>query len=129
MEHRCGTRVQTSIRARLRSPSRTLTGRIIDLSLSGAFVALPDSIPEQTRLVVEVAARGTFGSTPWRVPAHVVRRSETGVGIEWDAFAPWPVLTLLRRETCAGPRSTSQRVGLQKVSDTASNKRETFHTA
>ena len=96
MEHRCGMRVRTSMRARLSSPSRALTGRIIELSLSGAFVALPEPIPEQTRLVVEIAAPGGAGSTPWRVSAHVVRRSETGVGIEWDVFAPWPVLTLLR---------------------------------
>lgn len=102
MEHRCGTRVRTSIKARLSLPSRALTGRIIDLSLSGAFVALSEPIPEQTRLVVEIAVRGDSESTPWRVPAHVVRRSEAGVGIEWDAFAPWPVLTLLRREACRG---------------------------
>lgn len=101
MEHRCGTRVRTSISVRLNLPSDILTGRIIDLSLSGAFVALSDPIPEQTRLMVEVAAGGGFGSAPWRVPAHVVRRSETGVGIEWDAFAPWPILALLRREACS----------------------------
>jgi hypothetical protein len=102
MEHRCGRRVRMSLGARLGSPSRSLFGRVVDLSLSGAFVALPDPIPEQTRLVVEVAARGGFGSTPWRVPAHVVRRSESGVGIEWDEFAPWPVLALLRREGSSG---------------------------
>jgi len=102
MEHRCGTRVRTSIRARLSSPSRSFTGWIIDLSLSGAFIALPDSIPEQARLVVEVVAHGGIVSAPWRVPAHVVRRSEAGVGVEWDAFAPWPVLTLLRQEACSG---------------------------
>jgi hypothetical protein len=107
MEHRCGTRLPTSIRARLGSPSGSLTGRIIDLSLSGAFVALSDPIPEETRLIVDVAGREGFGSTPSRVPAHVVRRSETGVGIEWDTFAPWPVLTLLRRHTCSDSLSTS----------------------
>ena len=108
MEHRCGARVRTSIEARLGFPTRSLTGWIIDLSLSGAFIALPDSIPEQTKLVVEVAAGGSLGSAPWHVPAHVVRRSETGVGIEWDTFAPWPVLAVLRREACSEPRPTSR---------------------
>ena len=107
MEHRCGTRLPTSLRARVDSPSGSLTGRIIDLSLSGAFVALSDPIREQTRLIVEIAGSEGFGSTVSRVPAHVVRRSATGVGVEWDTFAPWPVLTLLRRRTCNDSLSTS----------------------
>lgn len=115
MEHRCGTRIPTSMRVRLNMPSRILVGRILNLSLSGAFVALPERLPEQTRLVVEATAQGGFGSTPrWRVPAHVVRTSDGGVGLEWDAFAPWPILTLLRRTAFSAPRvPSSEKISVE----------------
>lgn len=106
MEHRCGTRVPMTMRVRLDMRSQVLVGRILNLSLSGAFVALPERLPEQTRLVVEASAHGELGSMrPWRIPAHVVRISDTGVGLEWDAFAPWPILTLLRRAAANEPHS------------------------
>ncbi len=115
MEHRCGTRVPLSMRVRLDLPSQVLVGRILNLSLSGAFVALPERLPEQTPLIVEVTAQRGFGSVPeWRVPAHVVRASDAGIGLEWDAFAPWPILTLLRHTAFRGPRaSSSDKVPLE----------------
>ena len=105
MEHRCGTRVPMSMSVRLDMPSRVLEGRILNLSLSGAFVSTPERLPEQTKLVVEMSLQGELGSMrPWRVPAHIVRVSDTGFGLEWDAFAPWPILTLLRRTACDAAR-------------------------
>ena len=121
MEHRCGTRVQMSMGVRLELQSQTVTGQILDLSLSGAFIASPERIPEQTRVVVEVVAapKESASAPPWFVPAHVVRGSEAGVGIEWDAFAPWPILSLLRRKASQGPRASSKCVG-RKEFDTIS---------
>lgn len=108
MEHRCGTRVPMWMRVRLDMPSQVLAGRILNLSLSGAFVAIPERLPEQARLVVEVAAQGGLDPMPrWRVPAHIVRTSDAGLGLEWDVFAPWPILTLLRRTASGAPRSFS----------------------
>lgn len=109
MEHRCGTRVPMSMRTRLELPSKVLIGQIANLSLSGAFVAVPECIPDQTKLLVTVSVRGGFGSKRrWRVPAHVVRGSDAGVAVEWDTFAPWPILSLLRREAFGAPRSSSR---------------------
>jgi hypothetical protein len=99
MEHRCGTRVPMSMAIRLSLPSRTLTGRIVNVSLSGALVTVAERIPEQTRLVVEMDASHQAGSTPPSpILAHVVREADGCVGLEWCVFAPWPVLNLLRHK-------------------------------
>ncbi len=101
MEHRCGTRVPTSLTARLVLPSRALSARLEDVSLSGAFVAITERIPDQTRLIVELSPNEIDSGPSSCIAAHVVRETPAGVGIEWCAFAPWAVLSLLRRNTSA----------------------------
>ena len=97
MEHRCGIRVPMSLTVRLVLPSGFVNARIDNVSLSGAFVAVDERIPEQTQLFVELE-KGESGMTPpWRIPGHVVRETVDGVGIEWSTFAHWAVLSLLRR--------------------------------
>ena len=96
MEHRCGTRVPMSVTIRLVLPSGSISARLENVSLSGAFLAVAERIPEQTQLVVELAKQESGMPPPWRIPAHVVRETSTGIGIEWSAFAPWAVMSLLR---------------------------------
>ena len=99
MEHRCGTRVPIFATVRLVLPTRTLSACLENVSLSGAFVAVAERIPEQTRLVVELAKQESGMTPPWRIPAHVVRETKAGIGIEWSAFAPWAVTRLLRQNS------------------------------
>jgi hypothetical protein len=99
MEHRCGTRIPMSVTVRLVLPSRVISAQLENVSLSGAFVAVAECIPEQTRLVVELASQESDMTPPWRIPAHVVRETRTGIGIEWAAFAPCAVMSLLRRRS------------------------------
>jgi len=96
MEHRCGTRVPMSLTIRLVLPSGSISARLENVGLSGAFVAVAERIPEQTQLVVELAKQDSGMSPPWRIPAHVVRETTAGIGIEWSAFAPSAVMNLLR---------------------------------
>ena len=71
-------------------------GRLIDLSVSGAYIKT--LVPIRARCRLEVALL----STPWAkheakiVSAYVTRRYREGVGIEWCEFAPAPVGSLLR---------------------------------
>ena len=97
MEHRCGTRVPMTISIHLVLPSRTVRARVENVSLSGAFVRVVERIPEQAQLVVECAEQATGLASPWQVPAHVVRETPAGIGVEWCSFAPWAISSLLRR--------------------------------
>ena len=99
MEHRCGTRVQMSVTVRLVLPSGPIRARLENVSLSGAFVAVSERIPEQSQLVLELPKQESGMTPPWRIPAHVVRETKAGIGIEWSAFAPWAIMSLLRRNT------------------------------
>src|SRR5689334_551821 len=99
MEHRCGTRVPMSVTIRLVLPSGSISARLESVSLSGAFVTVAERIPEQTQLIVELAKQESGMTPPWRIPAHVVRETKAGIGIEWSAFAPWAVMNLLRRHS------------------------------
>ena len=99
MEHRCGTRVPMSVPIRLALTNRSISARLENVSLSGAFVAVAEHIAEQTQLVVELAKQESGMTPPWRIPAHVVRETKAGIGIEWSAFAPWAVMSLLRRHS------------------------------
>jgi len=88
-----------SVTIRLVLPSGAISARLENISLGGAFVAVAEHIPEQTQLVVELAKHESGMSPPWRIPAHVVRETAAGIGIEWSAFAPWAVMNLLRRNS------------------------------
>jgi PilZ domain len=103
MEHRCGTRFPLSTLARLHvSTGDLMHGRIGNVSLSGAFIAIPARVPVWTRLEVELASQAS-GS----VPAYVVRETDGGVGLEWCELAPWPILRLLRQVCQADQHRTS----------------------
>lgn len=101
MEHRHGNRIATSFPIHIEMASCTLPGRIVDVSLSGAFVEVGVRIPEHTQVtVVSAAYKSARNKNPdrWRISAHVARRSINGVGLEWDQFAPVPILDLMRKD-------------------------------
>ena len=65
--------------------------RIEDLSLSGAKIRLSVPLPALARWNVRIGEHV--------VPAWIVRRTTSGVGVEWCEFAPGVVATLLRAPT------------------------------
>jgi hypothetical protein len=95
-EHRWGARIRVNVPVRVSSPSETaIDGRIRDLSLSGALVATTLAAPLNSRIAVTLAL-----SSPAQIDAvieaHVTRRDNGDVGIEWCQFAPAAVKDLLR---------------------------------
>src|SRR3974390_1011347 len=95
MEHRWGARTEISVPVRLYAGARRISeGRIVDLSLSGAFIATRAPVAVFTRLEL-VADELPLSAQPCRIPAYVVRQSEEGVGLEWCDFAPAPFRALL----------------------------------
>jgi len=98
-EHRWGARIRVSIPVHVTSPSTTrFDGRIKNLSLSGALMTANSELPLNSRIEVtlELPAPLPGGAV---IAAHVARRVNGEVGIEWCQFAPNAVKDLLRSPT------------------------------
>ena len=94
-EHRWGARIRVSIPVHVTSPSTTrFDGRIKNLSLSGALMTANSELPLNSRIEVTLELPSPLGDAV--IAAHVARRVNGEVGIEWCQFAPNAVKDLLR---------------------------------
>jgi hypothetical protein len=73
-------------------------GRLTEVSISGGFVKT--HLPARTIALVSLRTRlpGLNRAVP-NIQGYVVRRTDTGVGIEWLEFAPELVQFLTQRST------------------------------
>jgi PilZ domain len=95
-EHRWGARIRVSIPVHVASPSVTgIDGCIKNLSLSGALVKTNFDIPLNSRVEVILKLRSALTGDAV-IPAHVTRKFNDDVGVEWCQFAPNAVKELLR---------------------------------
>ena len=97
MEHRWGERLKVELPVRIwTSYGKVGTGGILDVSVSGAFVATSLPIALFSPLyVIFPATRSEDGSTASRrFMAHVVRKAPVGLGIEWFDFATEDLVAL-----------------------------------
>jgi hypothetical protein len=83
MEHRWGARQPTDVKVRFVSPSKIGTGRLLNISVTGAFM----KTKAQMRLLSVVdllpAASRLRKKKRRRLAACVVRQDSVGVGLEW----------------------------------------------
>ena len=111
MEHRWGKRSALDVGVRLRLGSGVVDmGRLVNASLSGAFVRTGYCLPAFTRVVVELDSGAARQSAPQRIPAYVVRVATDGLGLEWSEFAPPPLkelFGLIAGRTALGARLPS----------------------
>lgn len=97
MEHRWGERVGVDIPVRLTvRPFSVKSGRLTNLSLSGAFIkgGVEVRVLSRIQVVIEVPSRVKH-ATPI-VSAYVARKFKDGIGVEWCEFAPQAVVDLIR---------------------------------
>ena len=87
MEHRWGRRITCGAPIRIGAMKAIGTGRLRDVSLSGAFV--------ETTLELALFAPIAVVVHETEVLAHVVRIADDGVGIEWRVTAPQAICPLL----------------------------------
>lgn len=88
MEHRWGHRSPVCIGVRLLgSPGAIGSGNLRDVSLSGGFVQTRLSLPVLTPVTVAIRSVAKNDHVQ-EVPAHVIRRTTRGLGLEWEEFAP-----------------------------------------
>jgi PilZ domain len=95
MEHRWGQRFMLDTPASVTDGAGwTVFARVRDISASGAFLQCPAPLPTVTRVLVRF--KGPRVNIV--LYGNVIRRTATGIGIEWSEFAPAAVAPLLQRE-------------------------------
>ena len=96
MEHRWGERFPVELTVRLHSGSTTiLESRLANASVSGALINTEVRLAVFSHVVVEFDVARRSGVAGQRVPAYVVRHAPEGLGLEWQEFAPRPIVNLL----------------------------------
>jgi hypothetical protein len=98
MEHRWGERFTVDLAVRVAGrPYNVRTGRLVDLSVSGAFIDVAADLRLLSRVQVAITALPQrLGHPTPMIAAFIARRSKDGVGVEWCEHAPKAVLELLR---------------------------------
>ena len=96
MEHRWGRRIPVNEVVRIGPfPDSSGLARVVDLSVSGAFVEIRLKPPLMSRIKVMFDVRRGRHTGKCQLSAHVVRSTASGVGIEWDEASPAPVNVLM----------------------------------
>lgn len=115
MEHRWGERITINVQVLVESASKSrFRGTAANVSSSGLFVRSVLAPAVGGAVFVELddpRLRRTH-----RVPAHVVRQTEAGIGLEWDEFAPRPIGKLLTLLRIADVSTTSSAGGASRPS-------------
>lgn len=106
MEHRWGERVALRQTVELFfGSSPPVVGSLENVSSSGAFVRTAGRRPPRGPVEVILQEDRSVRRQSPRLPAYVVRETESGVGIEWCEFAPRAVRELI----AGGRRSGGER--------------------
>ena len=96
LEHRWGARARVNIPVRVETTALPVgDGCLKNLSLSGAFMTTDCDLRIHTVIEVSIALPPPSFCTAV-IKAHVVRKIEEGVGIEWYEFAPNIIKDLVR---------------------------------
>jgi len=118
MEHRWGARQTLDIGIKFHIGSGVpVFGRMLNASSSGAYVATSATLPV-TSLIHVVLRSGTHRHNHHhRIAAYVVRADERGVGIEWQEFAPPPVLALIDTLELLPRRSPAASIAVRAATE------------
>jgi len=96
MEHRWGERIAVDIPVQVSAPPLFVgTGRITDISISGAWISGRFDLPPLARafVVFDFLLGGAQESLP--IACFVARVRATGMGVEWRELAPQIVSDLM----------------------------------
>jgi hypothetical protein len=104
IEHRWGHRVAVELEVRLLNGTQLIgTGRIVNASVSGAFIETSDPVPQFANLVLQpISADGDTDDT-MRIPACVLRVDRGGVGVEWRDMACPAVISIVTHAARRAP--------------------------
>ncbi len=100
MENRWGQRVGVDIPVRITGqPFAVRTGRLSNLSVSGAFIKAEFQLRLLSRIQVAIELPHCSRHDAPIIAACVARKGKDGVGIEWCEFAPPDISRLLQSFT------------------------------
>jgi PilZ domain-containing protein len=112
MEHRCGYRRPISAGIVIRtSNGLAASGRLCDISASGALIASHLPAPVHAQVLVQFTERQKSRRSAAVIRGEIVRHAPGGFAIEWSEFSPPLVRALLRQvagEGAAAPRATTR---------------------
>ena len=84
MDHRWGRRQPTDVAVRVIAKwGARGTGRLADVSLTGAYLETPMTLRLHSLIFVACADKDLADGIGKRIAANVVRRDARGVGLEW----------------------------------------------
>jgi hypothetical protein len=96
-ERRWGPRIQVDLPVRLTLPQgRSETGRLRNVSMSGAMIECAAELPTFTTMRVEILAGAETLPAKIELGARVVRAEHPCLGIEWREFQPQALADLLK---------------------------------
>jgi hypothetical protein len=96
-ERRWGPRIQVDLPVRLTlSQGRSETGRMRNVSMSGALIECTAELPTFTTMRVEILATAEELKGKIELGARVVRAEHPCLGIEWREFQPQALADLLK---------------------------------
>jgi hypothetical protein len=115
VEHRCGYRRAVEVAAIIRTRGGLVArATLCEVSASGGLLTVTLPVPIHSVVLVQFAAsRHVPPGKGATVEAEVVRRTETGVAVEWVEFAPHAVRRLCMSQPAhpQAPRHVSARRG------------------
>jgi hypothetical protein len=116
MEHRWGIRRTPDVGVTLYAESNLPRfGRMLNASSSGAYVATSATPPIMARVRITLGWGKSQHCGRRRIAAYVVRADRRGIGVEWQEFAPLPVLALI--DALEVLRSRSSPGGMRKTTE------------
>jgi hypothetical protein len=86
MEKRNFTRVPFQSEATVRTKDKTLRGEMENLSLNGMFFKVPEALPMDEAVEVEILLSGTSSALSLRIDGNVSRVSNDGVAIQFKGM-------------------------------------------
>jgi hypothetical protein len=99
-ERRWGPRIQVDLPVRLTlSQGRSESGRLRNISMSGALIECAAELPTFTTMRVEILAGAELPPGKIELGARVVRAEHPCLGIEWREFQPQALADLLKAST------------------------------
>jgi hypothetical protein len=102
-ERRWGPRIQVDLPVRLTlAQGRSESGRMRNLSMSGALIECAAELPTFTTLRVEILAGAEVLPGKIELGARVVRAEHPCLGIEWREFQPQALADLLKVSSLPG---------------------------
>ena len=110
MEHRWGHRVGVDLPVRITgNPFSVQAGRLINLSVSGAFIRTGAELRKLSRVSIVIANPSMVRCQAPTLCAYVARNLGDGLGIEWCEFAP-PEVTRMLQSLTARPHNILRRI-------------------